>query len=83
MLSCQFGPGESSMFHIKEFEKDDIGRVIAFERELREQEPDTYYWEPDMAYRKQLEQSFEDERFLNALSFIAVKEDKVIGRGEV
>ena len=68
------------MFHIKEFEKDDIGRVIAFERELREQEPDTYYWEPDMAYRKQLEQSFEDERFRNALSFIAVKEDKVIGR---
>ena len=68
------------MFHIKEFEKDDIGRVIAFERELREQEPDTYYWEPDAAYRKLLEQSFEDERFRNALSFIAVKEDKVIGR---
>ena len=68
------------MFHIKEFEKDDIGRVIAFERELREQEPDTYYWEPDMAYRKQLEQSFDDERFRTALSFIAVKEEKVIGR---
>ncbi|MBR0129670.1 MAG: GNAT family N-acetyltransferase [Firmicutes bacterium] len=68
------------MFNVKEFEKDDIDRVIAFERELREQEPDTYYWEPDEAYRKHLEQSFEDERFNTALSFIAVKEDKVIGR---
>ena len=68
------------MMKVKEFEKDDIDRVIAFERELREQEPDTYYWEPDATYRKFLEQSFEDERFRNALSFIAVKDDKVIGR---
>ncbi len=68
------------MFTIKEFEKDDIGRVIDFERELRKQEPDTYYWEPDETYRRQLEQSFEDERFNTALSFIAVKDDKVIGR---
>ncbi len=68
------------MFKIKEFEKDDIDRVIAFERELREQEPDTYYWEPDAAYRKQLEQSFEDERFKTAMSFIAMKDEKVIGR---
>ena len=68
------------MFKVKEFEKDDIDGVIAFERELREQEPDTYYWEPDVTYRKQLEQSFEDERFRNALSFIATKDHKVIGR---
>ena len=68
------------MFKIKEFEKDDIDRVITFERELRKQEPDTYYWEPDATYRKLLEQSFDDERFRTALSFIAVKEEKVIGR---
>ena len=68
------------MFTIKEFEKDDVDSVIAFERELRQQEPDTYYWEPDAAYRKQLQQSFDDERFRTAMSFIAVKEDKVIGR---
>ena len=68
------------MFTIKEFKMDDIDRVIAFEYELRKQEPDTYYWEPDATYRKQLEQSFDDERFRTALSFIAVKEDKVIGR---
>ena len=67
-------------FTVKLFEKEDIDRVIAFERELREQEPDTYYWEPDAAYRKQLEKSFEDVRFNTALSLIAVKDNKVIGR---
>ena len=68
------------MFTLKVFEKDDIDSVIAFERELREQEPDTYYCDPDETYRKQLEQSFEDERFNTAMSFLAVKEDRVIGR---
>ena len=68
------------MVEIKAFEKDDINRVITFEHDLREQEPDTYYWDPDEAYRKHLEQSFEDERFNTAISFIAVKEEKVIGR---
>jgi GNAT superfamily N-acetyltransferase len=68
------------MFWIKAFEKDDIDCVIAFEQELRKQEPDTYYWEPDATYRKLLEQSFEDDRFRNAISFIAVQDDKVIGR---
>jgi len=68
------------MFRIKAFEKDDIDRVIAFEQELRKQEPDTYYWEPDATYRKLLKQSFDDERFRTALSFIAMKEEKVIGR---
>ena len=68
------------MFEIKVFEKDDIDRVITFEMELREQEPNTYYWEPDEAYKKLLEQSFDDERFNTAMSFIAVKDNKVIGR---
>ena len=71
---------EINMFEIKPFEKEDIDDVIAFERELREQEPDTYFWEPDAAYRRQLEQSFEDVRFNTALSLIAVKDNKVIGR---
>ena len=68
------------MFEIKEFGKEDIDRVIEFEKELRLQEPDTYYWDPDESYKKQLEQSFADPRFNTAISFIAVKENKVIGR---
>ena len=68
------------MFRIKELEINDIDRVIAFELELRKQEPDTYYWDPDETYRRHLEQSFVDPRFNTAISFIAVKEDEVIGR---
>ena len=68
------------MFEIKKFEKEDIRKVIAFEQELRKQEPDTYYWEPDEAYVRQLEQSFDDPRFNTALSFIALKGGRVIGR---
>ena len=68
------------MFEIKKLEYEDIGRVIEFERELRKQEPDTYYWEPDEAYRKQLESSFSDPRFNTAISLIALKDRTVIGR---
>ncbi len=68
------------MILIKKMEKEDVRKVIAFERELRNQEPDTYYWEPDEAYEKQLEHSFDDARFNTALSLIALKEDRVIGR---
>lgn len=68
------------MFIIKRLEKSDVPGVIAFERELRRQEPDTYYWEPNESYQRQLEASFEDARFNTALSFIAVGEDQVIGR---
>ena len=67
-------------FKIKAFEKEDIDDVIAFEKELRRQEPDTYYWEPDETYRAQLAQSFADKRFNTAISFIAKKDDRVIGR---
>ena len=68
------------MLEIKNFEKSDIERVIAFERELRRQEPDTYFWEPDDIYKTNLEQSFTDQRFNTSISFIALKEEKVIGR---
>lgn len=68
------------MIEIKKFQREDIDRVIEFEKELRLQEPDTYYWDPDESYKKQLEQSFADPRFNTAISFIAVKENKVIGR---
>ena len=68
------------MLVIKEFKKEDIDRIIDFEKELRRQEPDTYFWEPDEEYRRQLEQSFSDQRFNTAISFVAVKEDRIIGR---
>lgn len=65
---------------IRSFEKADVPAVIAFERELRRQEPDTYFWEPDEAYARQLEASFEDPRFNTAISFLAIRDGSVIGR---
>ena len=67
-------------FKIKKLEKEDVQKVIAFERELRRQEPDTYYWEPDETYEKRLEQSFDDPRFRTAISLLALKDGQVIGR---
>lgn len=67
-------------FSIIPFEREHVGPVIAFEEELRLQEPDTYYWEPDEEYRRALLRSFEDERFNTAVSFIAVRGGRVIGR---
>lgn len=68
------------MIIVKMFEKEDIQKVIEFEYELRKQEPDTYYWEPDDNYVKQLEESFSDERFNTAVSLVAYKDDRVVGR---
>lgn len=68
------------MYIIKRLEKEDVQKVIDFELELRKQEPDTYYWEPDETYARQLEMSFDDPRFNTSMSFIAVMDNKVIGR---
>lgn len=68
------------MVSIKLFEKEDIPKVIEFEYELRKQEPNTYYWEPDQDYVMQLEKSFADERFNTAISLIAHRNGQVIGR---
>ena len=65
---------------MKLMEKVEENQHLGLDIMGRKQEPDTYYWEPDATYRKLLEQSFEDERFRNAISFIAVQDDKVIGR---
>ena len=61
-------------------EEKHIEMVIAYEKELRRQEPDTYYWEPDENYQNALVSSFSDARFNTAVSFLAVRDDKVIGR---
>ena len=69
------------MFEIKKFEQEDVPDVIAFERELRRQEPDTYYWEPDETYAGNLERCFDDPLFNTAMSFIALKNGCVSEQG--
>ena len=66
---------------IEKYTKEHIEVVLDFERELRRQEQDTYYWEIDEAYINNVKNSFSDERFTNsAVSLLAYKNDKVIGR---
>ena len=57
-----------------------VDKVIEYEKQLRIEEPDTYFWEPDETYRNNLITSFSDARFTNALSYLALENGKVIGR---
>ena len=67
-------------YQIIPFEEKHIELVLAFEKELRRQEPDTFYWEPDEEYKNALVRSFSDSRFQTAISFLAVRDGKAIGR---
>lgn len=65
---------------IKRFERADIAEVIAFEKELRKEEPDTYFWDIDEKYQETLELSFDDQRFDEAITYLAIMNDEVVGR---
>ena len=71
---------ENADLCIVPFSQDYIDQVIEYEKQLRIEEPDTYFWEPDETYRNNLITSFSDPRFINSLSFLAVEKGKVIGR---
>lgn len=68
------------MISIEPFTGDRIGDVLAFERELRRQEPDTFFMDVGEGYRARLEDSFRDGRFVNALSLLACEGGRVVGR---
>lgn len=69
----------SIKMEIVEYTREMIPDVIDFERRLREEEP-FYNWEIDDAYRAQVEASFDDPRFANAVSLLAVEDGRVMGR---
>ena len=80
-LNNQYGEaGSSNDLSIVLFSPEYVDKVIEYEKKLRLEEPDTYYWEPDETYRNNLSASFTDPRFINALSFLAVEKGEVIGR---
>ncbi len=67
--------------HITEYTKDRIEDVIHFEIELRAQEPDTYFWDIDEAYKAAVLNSFENKTFADsALSLLAYRGERVVGR---
>lgn len=66
---------------IEPFTEDRIEDVLAYERELREQEKDTYFWEIDEQYITNVRNSFKDRRFTeNAITLLAYKDERVVGR---
>lgn len=68
------------MISVEPFTEDKIDGVMEFERELRAQEPDTFFMDAGEGYRELLKDSFSDGRFANALSLLAYKEGRVVGR---
>lgn len=64
---------------IKRYTKEKIEDVLQFERNLRKAE-DFWGWEIGDAYIRDVEKSFEDERFQNSLSLLAYVNEKVVGR---
>ena len=70
---------KQEQFEIRPYTKERIPDVLDFEQRLRAEE-DVWGWEIDEAYIKCVKESFQDGRFENALSFLAYREERVIGR---
>lgn len=68
------------MITVEPFTQDRIGDVLDFERELRYQEPNTFFMDAGEDYRALLERSFQDGRFCNAVSLLAYWNGRVVGR---
>ena len=64
---------------VSPYTERDIPEVLAFERQLREEESD-WGWQIDEAYVERVSASFRDRRFENALSFLARQNGRVVGR---
>ena len=48
------------MIKIVEFTCEYVDKVIEYEKKLRQEEPDIYFWEPNDEYREKLISSFSD-----------------------
>ncbi|QUC66545.1 GNAT family N-acetyltransferase [Aristaeella hokkaidonensis] len=73
---------ENEEIKIELYTKEKIPDVVAFEKQLREEE-DVWGWEIDDAYIKSVTDSFKDPRFKNALSLLAYLGEQVVGRIDV
>ena len=65
---------------IVEFIKEYINKVIEFERNLRIEEPNTYFWDIDEKYLNSLNESFNDSKFNTSLTYLALIDENVVGR---
>jgi ribosomal protein S18 acetylase RimI-like enzyme len=72
--------GAPSMISIKLFEKDNIGDVVRFENDLREQEPGCFNWDIGEEYVSAILNSFSDAAFKNSISLLAYEGENIVGR---
>ena len=62
---------------VKEYTKDRLEDVLAFEAELRKEE-DFWGWDIDDKYISDVTKSFSDPAFHDSISLLAYEEDRVV-----
>lgn len=67
------------MIEIKKFTVNEMNDVVDFELRLRKEE-DFWGWEINEEYIENVKKTFEDPKFNNAITFLAYKDGKVVGR---
>ena len=65
---------------IEPYTKERMADVLAFERTLRQEEEGIFNWPIDEKYQTDMEKSFENPAFDNALTLLAYEDGKVVGR---
>lgn len=69
------------MFHIVELTEEMLPQVFAYEQQLSAEEPGYYHWTEEDGYQEKVRASFNDQRYANALTLVAVTEDgRMVGR---
>ena len=68
-------------FRVERLTEALLPALFAYERRLSEEEPGFYRWTEEPDYQEKVRASFREERFGNALSFVAVTlEGEIVGR---
>lgn len=69
------------MFHVAKLTEEMLPALFEYERRLSEEEPGYYQWTESAGYQENVRASFRNRRYENALSFVAMNEQReIIGR---
>ena len=69
------------MLRIEQLSEAHLPALFAYERRLSVEEPGFYCWTEEAGYQDKVRASFRDERYENALSFVAMTEiGEIVGR---
>lgn len=72
---------DTSLWRVERLMKVHLPALFAYERRLSEEEPGFYRWTEETGYQDKVRVSFQDKRYENALSFVAMTEmGEIVGR---